>query len=684
MLVEFDPTALGDPNLPGKRAVEKFASKLWLPDKFQSAIYVPQLFVDPPRILVEIDDDCEELKLCVICVRDDIVPELLSDPAWQAVVIEIELGPALENPSEQFESSNSLPSDDSGGGAPSDGGATKSGLSFRGNKQRGALQVGGLAALLNWLGLPLRVTRAEVGATGAVSTPPTAVLTVVIDEGIAFAHERFRNGAGTRIAYFLNQDGPGLGVESSAAAIDAAVGAAKANGLGDGMAVYRAIGGLDFKKDGYKSIAHRRSHGTHVLDLAAGYSPTAAPANRPIIAVQLPDSAIEDTTGTALGPFKSMGLLYALLRSQTIAATFGGTVPVVVNLSYGGHAGPHDGRSLLEKLIDFLIQLTANSTTPFHIVLAAGNNRQGRGHAQFTVAPGATQTLGWRLQPDDRTPSRLQLWPRLAGANLRVQIQSPSGQTVTTTTGASAWFNGGAGVFLFGIYSASGPRFDVRVEPTAPLIALDPNQPTVPAGLWKVSVTNIGTALATVDGYIERDDTLRGHRSRGRQSFFEDDKYQRHVAGRPCEYDLAASIVTRHGTLSDTVTGRRSIVIGGYRASDNMPARYTSQGPVAAGALRVARSPNWLAPSDDSLACAGRLAAGTHNGTRVAMNGTSVAAPQAARWWADQLAVGNDPATQLPGLLVPPNGRVPPGDVQTVAGDGLMPAPPMPRTRGRP
>ena len=67
----------------------------------------------------------------------------------------------------------------------------------------------------------------------------------------------------------------------------------KLAGLGDGMAVNRAIGGLAFNKDGSKAIAHRRSHGTHVLDLAAGYPPAMAPPNRPIIAVQLPDRAIE-------------------------------------------------------------------------------------------------------------------------------------------------------------------------------------------------------------------------------------------------------------------------------------------------------------------------------------------------------------------------------------------------------
>ena len=37
----------------------------------------------------------------------------------------------------------------------------------------------------------------------------------------------------------------------------------------------------------------------------------------------------------------------------------------------------------------------------------------------------------------------------------------------------------------------------------------------------------------------------------------------------------------------------------------------------------------------------GRLAAGSHSGARVPVGGTSVAAPQIARWVADDLSVGN-------------------------------------------
>src|SRR5262245_43953223 len=129
------------------------------------------------------------------------------------------------------------------------------------------------------IGPLLLLLQAALAARPAAPGSPAAVLTAVLDEGIAFAHERFRGlGNRTRIEYFWNQEGAGpppvgllglFGTELSAAAIDAAVTAAR----GDEDQVYRTRGDLDFASPNYKAVAHRRSHGTHVLDLAAGDDP---------------------------------------------------------------------------------------------------------------------------------------------------------------------------------------------------------------------------------------------------------------------------------------------------------------------------------------------------------------------------------------------------------------------------
>jgi subtilisin family serine protease len=72
-------------------------------------------------------------------------------------------------------------------------------------------------------------------------------------------------------------------------------------------------------------------------------------------------------------------------------------------------------------------------------------------------------------------------------------------------------------------------------------------------------------------------------------------------------------------------------------------APYSAGGPVTQPVLpppldRI--GPDAVAPSDDSLAHDGVLAAGSRSGSVVAMNGTSVAAPQVARLIADELSAG--------------------------------------------
>jgi len=98
-----------------------------------------------------------------------------------------------------------------------------------------------------------------------------------------------------------------------------------------------------------------------------------------------------------------------------------------------------------------------------------------------------------------------------------------------------------------------------------------------------------------------------------------------------------------------------------------MPARYSSEGVLGA------RTPSWLAPGEDSFSCHGALGAGTYSVARVAMNGTSVAAPQATRYYVERwAATGLPPGPGSPLSLKPVSPRVPYDDRLPVAGGGLM------------
>ncbi len=175
--------------------------------------------------------------------------------------------------------------------------------------------------------------------------------------------------------------------------------------------MYQKFGGLTFDVDvdDYKPLARRKTHGTHVLDLAAGDIHT---SQHPIIAVDMPEDAVGDPAGSTLSVQAAWGLVYILDRAEKLRQP-NETLPVVANLSYGPHEGPHDGTAPLEKFMRRIWQLANDPTiskTPLEIVLAAGNARQTRTHAAFDLQAGIPKDLRWRLQPGSLSASLMEIW----------------------------------------------------------------------------------------------------------------------------------------------------------------------------------------------------------------------------------------------------------------------------------
>lgn len=522
---------------------------------------------------------------------------------------------------------------------------------------------------------------------------PNRVVIGVIDNGIAFAHARFRNAGGTRIEYLWQQDFMGgsspwkPGVELTKADISAAVNAPGA----DEDAIYRRIGGLDYSKGGYKPLGLRRSHGTHVLDLAAGADPRDDVTDRPIIAVDMPDEAVGDPAGSTLTVHAALGLIYILDKANSLRRKdVDETLPVVVNLSYGPSEGPHDGTSLLELIMTALVPLAKAQKTPLKIVLAAGNFRQSRMHTKLNIKESTTESLTWRLQPGCLTPSLMEIWLSEGEDSLvSLKLCSPNGDSVTVTPASPFDESKDAkgNVLMQARLLTTWPSGRLLVLLSVARTAIDPagawGQAVAPSGRWMVEIVNDRFAEVVLDAWIKRSDTPSGHRAKGRQSYFEDtaDDDRLHKNGRPNEFDgKGRSVVRRHETLSGIATGESTVVIGGYRRgdreSDLHPAPYTSAGPHHSP-NRGGRSPDWLEVSDDSIACRGALAAGTRSGSWAPMNGTSAAAPQAARWIATEwLSSGTSPGR--PSNLVKPKHKpanpIPLEDRDDVIGYGLRPS----------
>jgi hypothetical protein len=487
----------------------------------------------------------------------------------------------------------------------------------------------------------------------------------IIDDGIAFAHERFRKGAKTRVEAWWLQDGAYQGAGAAVPFghelrrddIDTLFTQCTHAGVVDEDEVYERAGLVDFHTEGHKSAAWRLAHGTHVMDLACGFDAQDGRNDRPIVCVQLPARVTADTSGANLTPYSIEAIDYILDRADQIAQERGVQhLPVVINFSYGKLAGPHDGTSELEAFIDERIAERRALGTSLEVVLPAGNAHLARCHAPVSFGGKSEVALGWRVLPDDQTPTVMEIWmPWRAGgpgaSRVRLRVTPPGGPQsppIDETPGAMLRWQPDGQVLCELQYTHEGAPTDrgmflISMQPTADL---DPDAPIAPAGLWTVRLENISLGPnEVVNARIQRDDTLYGHPRRGRQSFFFDPAYQIFDnAGRPREDDDPACRVRRMGTLNAIATGREAVVVGGFHRREHVQADYTCAGPITAqpGATTAHRpGPDAMTVSDDSIAHPGVLAAGSRSGSVVSMNGTSAAAPQLARWIADQRALGN-------------------------------------------
>ena len=503
--------------------------------------------------------------------------------------------------------------------------------------------------------------------------PPSegVVILGIIDDGIAFGHQRFwRGNRQTRVRYAWLQDsvpgvgGPLLGVafngiELTNADIDRLLTASASAGSVDEDLFYQRAGAVDFNRQIHKSVARRASHGAHVMDVAAGYDyrdPADQPHldARPIICVQLPTEVTAETSGGTLECYLLEAIDYILRRADDIACERGtGPLPVVINFSYGHYAEPHDGTGVLEAAIDQRIrQRMRTCGVPLRMVLPSGNSHLSRTHARLSFqAVGETRSLEWRVLPDDKSPSFVEIWlPRGAPADrIEVSVTAPTGETTTRLaedTSRSERLPPGAPP------DAEICLVDYRHEPVADrgtyLITLQPTErlqpagdPVAPPGVWRVHLTNLAFGPdEVVHAWIGRDDTPLGFPIHGRQSYFDQGCYARYdESGRPIEEDVPADCeIVRGGTISGLATGQETIVIGGYYRRETRPAEYSAGGPTNGAPRRG--GPDATAVSDDTVVHRGILAAGTHSGSVVALDGTSIAAPQVARRVADALAAG--------------------------------------------
>lgn len=475
----------------------------------------------------------------------------------------------------------------------------------------------------------------------------------MIDGGLAFAHANFLYDGRTRVRHFWRQDSTGVGTappdlgyghELTGQQIDVVMQANVFGGLVDETAVYDQFHmGMELNK--------RISHGTHVLDIAAGprtveaqiaglppfpdAPPTWASANDDasrcdIVAVQLDWDTVLDTSGGSMNVHIMDGLMFMLSRCASSAQ-------LAVNLSWGTLSGPHDGSSVLEAAMDQLIELRAGR---LQIVLPASNSYQERTHANATLGKGEDVILHWRGQPDDQTQNFLELWIPHGAQGITIQLTPPGRASLPPVSWGESgtWNLNGKPVcgLIYPTSVATGAHGTCALLALAPTASFSRSATTAPSGTWDVKITNTASSKVTIDAYIERDDQIIGVRSGAKQSHFEDEWYDTSGnLGSFVDHPSNPTPIRRSGSFNNIATGGKTISVGGVRVSGPQWARYSPRRPDPDASrperAGVVKTPATKAFSDENEILLGLKGAATRSGGVARLVGTSDAAPQITR-----------------------------------------------------
>lgn len=497
------------------------------------------------------------------------------------------------------------------------------------------------------------------------ATQPRAVLGV-IDDGLPFASRSFLGAEGTRISHVWLQSARALPrdrIPFGREFVNGDIDALRAEHGTDECSLYRAAGAIDPDLPEIGRVLERRAtHGSHIMGLGGG---NGAPLPGPrlgddiaIVAVQLPNTIAWDTSGFGKEMFMLAAIHYIFVRAAEIAAAWApvGELPLVLNFSYGWNAGRHDGQSELEVAMEDLITRRRQLQPKTAIVLPVGNSFNADLHASFTSADFAdgAATIGWRLPPDDRTSSYLEIWlpegyqpdgwtvrvlppPGIAltaGDEMEVTPDPLLGDVGDPRRFVEMEIDGrNVGQLSADLHRGSRWRILVAVIPTAET----GHGRRLPSGLWRIEIdAGDGPPLGAGDRielWVQRDDDPRQLQTGGRQSRLE---------GRP---EDRAELVTGFGSLSAIATTPSVIRVAGNIGGTAKLALYSSAsalGMVGEEVVTIPPTPTVAAPSEQAVAPAGLLSIGTLSGSFARLSGTSAAAALASRWMVANAAADHD------------------------------------------
>lgn len=307
---------------------------------------------------------------------------------------------------------------------------------------------------------------------GAPAYTGAGVLVGVIDSGIDWNHADFKTAGGdSRILYIWDQ----YGLESS-------VSPPPGFAYGDEYNQVLINAGSVAQED-------LSGHGSHVAGIAAGNGLTLAGQYSGVAPEA--DILFVKAFNDNIGGFPEDKTIDAMNYLADKAESLG--QPMAVNMSLGGHMGPHDGTSAQEQLIDEL------SGSGLVFCIAAGNE----GEAQLHHSGPAANT-DFALTIDPYTPNGgsendyliLNLWVEGAG-NPSVTVSRSGTSVGPIASGSSGGEHTSYGTVV--IDNATGGA-DPNNGDKQMIIQIDDRSGTVPAsGDWEISVS---AGTGTVDAWV--------------------------------------------------------------------------------------------------------------------------------------------------------------------------------------
>ena len=226
-----------------------------------------------------------------------------------------------------------------------------------------SLVYGVYEAKLNSCVIPIQIPLGDLSGEG--------VLLAVIDSGIDYYLEDFRNGNESRILYLWDQG----------EVVDPAMKRYPPRGFRNGVEYTREQINQALASGSREQAAQivpqqdRSGHGTAVAAIAASSNSeillTGVAPKADLLVVkmaQTPESDFPATTQLL------RGVTYAIRKSLEL------NKPLVINLSFGNTYGSHDGSSLVERFLDAASEIGRTC-----ICVGAGNEAASGGHCSFNV-----------------------------------------------------------------------------------------------------------------------------------------------------------------------------------------------------------------------------------------------------------------------------------------------------------